>query len=581
MSGLGSAAAWRQRARRIRARLRTGARDTAPPDADGRGLMDGVGAPMPGFWRAVTGGRQALVSGVGRGPVDGGAASASGARRGSSDGEAEPEPGVSAGGPVDGAGAAVPGAGRVPDGGSAAPEPGGRRAVTGGPKGPVFGAGPNSPSPSQGWRGRDGERARGRRRAWAELLRLPALFTVPGDALTGAAAAGARPGARTLLAIGSSVCLYEAGMALNDWADREEDAAERPHRPLPSGRIRPAAALTAAGALTVAGLGLAARAGRPALGVAVPLAATVWAYDLTLKHTPAGPVAMAGARALDLLLGAAATTGRTRPALPSAALLGTHTLAVTTVSRRETQGGSSLAPVAALAATGLLTYFLTRRPGTAAAAAPASGTPAEGTTASRSAPAAPGTPARPVVSPAGARPLAARAVGEFPPAAGLAQRWLTSADPSRRRASVAPARPRALRSAVAAVGDFRPAACLAQRWPGFADPFRRRAAPARPRALRSAVAAVPDPRLPGRPAGPPLTALASAALYVLATARPCLHAALNPSPPLTQRAVGAGIRATIPLQAGLSARCGAPASALLIAALAPLGARFARRVSVT
>ncbi|NEC73471.1 UbiA family prenyltransferase, partial [Streptomyces rochei] len=84
----------------------------------------------------------------------------------------------------------------------------------------------------------------------AELLRLPALFTVPGDALAGAAATGARPGRRTLLAIGSSLCLYEAGMALNDWADRAEDAVERPHRPLPSGRVRPAAALTAAGVLT-------------------------------------------------------------------------------------------------------------------------------------------------------------------------------------------------------------------------------------------------------------------------------------------------------------------------------------------
>ncbi|MGW1862898.1 UbiA family prenyltransferase, partial [Streptomyces collinus] len=74
-------------------------------------------------------------------------------------------------------------------------------------------------------------------RAWAELLRLPALFTVPGDVLAGAAAVSGRTGPRTLLAAGSSLCLYEAGMALNDWADREEDAAERPHRPLPSGRI--------------------------------------------------------------------------------------------------------------------------------------------------------------------------------------------------------------------------------------------------------------------------------------------------------------------------------------------------------
>ncbi|WP_161270691.1 UbiA family prenyltransferase, partial [Streptomyces sp. SID335] len=99
------------------------------------------------------------------------------------------------------------------------------------------------------------------RRAWAELLRLPALFTVPGDALAGAAATGLRPDHRTLLAIGSSLCLYEAGMALNDWADRAEDAVERPERPLPSGRIAPPAALTAATALTAAGLALASRAG--------------------------------------------------------------------------------------------------------------------------------------------------------------------------------------------------------------------------------------------------------------------------------------------------------------------------------
>ncbi len=275
---------------------------------------------------------------------------------------------------------------------------------------------PGRPTPS-GPRGRVARspgrsRTGGRSRAWAELLRLPALFTVPGDVLAGAAAVAARPGRGSLLAIGSSLCLYEAGMALNDWADRAEDAVERPHRPLPSGRIRPAAALTAACALTAAGLALAARAGRPALSVATPLAATVWSYDLLLKRTPAGPAAMAAARALDLLLGAAAGAGRVRPALPSAALLGTHTLAVTAVSRQETRGGSPLAPLAALAATGAVTRLLPDRPLT--------------------------------------------------------------------------------------------------------------------------------------------TALALG--YATTTARPYLHASLNPSPPLTQRAVGAGIRATIPLQAARAAR---------------------------
>nr|WP_258314872.1 UbiA family prenyltransferase [Streptomyces sp. Act143] len=301
---------------------------------------------------------------------------------------------------------------------------------------------------------------------------MPALFTVPGDVLAGAATTTARTDSRTLLAIGSSLCLYEAGMALNDWADRTEDAAERPRRPIPSGRVRPAEALTAACVLTAAGLTLAARAGRPALAVATPLAATVWAYDLALKHTPVGPVAMAAARGLDLLLGAAATTGRTRDALPSAALLGTHTLAVTTVSRQETRDGSPLPPLAALAATALLTRLITSRP------------PADRGTA-----AAPGLPG-----------------------------------------TTAPGSPRA----------------------------------------------IPSTRTP-----PVLLDTALAAAYAATVARPYVHAALNPSPPLTQRAVGSGIRATIPLQAALTARSGARTGALLVAALAPLGRKFARKVSVT
>nr|WP_245654576.1 UbiA family prenyltransferase [Streptomyces violens] len=212
-------------------------------------------------------------------------------------------------------------------------------------------------------------------RAWAELLRISAPASVPGDLLAGAAAAGLRPNARTALAACSSLCLYEAGMALNDWADRDIDALERPHRPIPSGRITPGAALAAAGGLTAAGLACAAAAGRPALATATALAVTVWAYDLHLKNTPFGPTAMACARALDLLQGAVATTGRgsgastgaavgagadaavphphttaALRALPSAALLGAHTFTVTTVSRREAQGSSSSLPLLALAA---------------------------------------------------------------------------------------------------------------------------------------------------------------------------------------------------------------------------------------
>ncbi|WP_406064002.1 UbiA family prenyltransferase [Streptomyces sp. NBC_01077] len=347
-------------------------------------------------------------------------------------------------------------------------------------------------------------RRTGRAQAWAELLRVSALFSVPGDALAGAAAAGARPGRGTLCAIGASLCLYEAGMALNDWADRTEDAAERPHRPLPSGRITPSAALTASAALTTAGLALASRAGRPALAVATALATTVWAYDLGLKHTPAGPATMATARALDLLLGATASTSgdsaahrRAAHALPSAALLGAHTYAVTAVSRHETQGGSTRTPLAALAVTLTVAGVAS---GAASGAVPgvASGAVSGGLTGRRS-----GSPA--AVSPSGGPAPAPRPRPTLPTRLPLSSR-----------------------------------------------------------------------RPPSRGLGS-LLALA----YARTPATLLLHAALNPSAALTERAVGGGIRATIPLQAALAARAGAPGTALALLGLVPAARALARKVSPT
>ncbi|MFF2777430.1 SCO3242 family prenyltransferase [Streptomyces sp. NPDC058052] len=200
-------------------------------------------------------------------------------------------------------------------------------------------------------------------RALVELVRAPAALTVLGDTLAGAAASGRPPApGRTVRLAAASTCLYWAGMALNDYADRHEDAEERPHRPVPSGRISPRAALGTAAALTGAGLTAAASAGRDTLAVAVPLAATVWAYDLALKHTPYGPATMAAARGLDVLMGAGAR--RARHACAPAALLAGHTYAITAVSRRETLGAGAALPAGALAATGavaLLAAALTPR----------------------------------------------------------------------------------------------------------------------------------------------------------------------------------------------------------------------------
>ena len=185
----------------------------------------------------------------------------------------------------------------------------------------------------------------------AELVRAPAALTVPGDTLVGAAAAGWPFGRATVALSAAAVCLYWAGMALNDWADRDVDAVERPGRPIPSGRVRPDEALAVAAGLSVAGLLLAGAAGgRRAAGVAGSLAASIWAYDLVLKATPAGPLAMATCRGLDVLLGAG--TGRLRAAAVPAGLVAAHTVAVTMLSRGEVGGSSSRTVARTLALTG-------------------------------------------------------------------------------------------------------------------------------------------------------------------------------------------------------------------------------------
>jgi 4-hydroxybenzoate polyprenyltransferase len=212
--------------------------------------------------------------------------------------------------------------------------------------------------------------------ALAELVRAPAALSVPGDVVAGAGAARVLDHRTAGLAC-ASVCLYWAGMAANDWADRELDAAERPERPIPSGRVSAPAALGIAAGLTAAGLVLAGAAGgRRALAVAGPLAATVWAYDLLAKNTAAGPVAMAACRALDVLLGA--STGRVTRAVPAALAVGVHTYTVTALSRGEVAGTRPRVAATTLATTAAVASVVAAAPGRRVfprgRAAPAAGT---------------------------------------------------------------------------------------------------------------------------------------------------------------------------------------------------------------
>lgn len=196
---------------------------------------------------------------------------------------------------------------------------------------------------------------------YLDLVRAPASLTVLGDAVVGALSARGSGGDSPLRGgalAASSVCLYSAGMALNDWADADLDAIERPERPIPSGRITRARALAVGAGLTALGIGSAFAAGRASGLVSLALAGALWAYDLVFKPTAAGPVVMAVCRGLDVMMGAAGPGWR--GALLPASAVAAHTVAVTAVSRGEVDGstrmtgGAAVAASVAVAASGLL-----------------------------------------------------------------------------------------------------------------------------------------------------------------------------------------------------------------------------------
>ena len=196
---------------------------------------------------------------------------------------------------------------------------------------------------------------------YLDLVRAPASLTVLGDALVGALSARG-PGGDGPLRVGAlaaaSVCLYSAGMALNDWADADLDALERPERPIPSGRISRDRALAVGVGLTALGVGAAFAAGRRSGLVSVALAGALWAYDTVFKPTAAGPVVMAVCRGLDVMMGAAGPGWRS--ALVPAGAVAAHTVAVTAISRGEVDGSTAttgrvaVATSVAVAASGLL-----------------------------------------------------------------------------------------------------------------------------------------------------------------------------------------------------------------------------------
>jgi 4-hydroxybenzoate polyprenyltransferase len=145
-------------------------------------------------------------------------------------------------------------------------------------------------------------------KAYAQLVRLPNIFTAMADIALGGAAAIATgtPWSRWpafVAVLVASSCLYAAGMVWNDFFDIEQDRRERPFRPLPSGQVSRRAGAIIGLILLLVGVALAMAVGMTSVVLAVLLVLAIMLYDAWLKRTPAGPMAMGSCRFLNVLLG--------------------------------------------------------------------------------------------------------------------------------------------------------------------------------------------------------------------------------------------------------------------------------------
>jgi 4-hydroxybenzoate polyprenyltransferase len=138
----------------------------------------------------------------------------------------------------------------------------------------------------------------------------------------------------------STACLYGGGVVLNDFFDAEIDRTERPERPIPSGRVAPAAAAGLGLGLLLAGITTAWQATTAAGLLAAATAGLILLYDTWGKRQRiAGPVNMGMCRGLNLLLGVAAAPAALASAWPLALLPLVYITAVTALSRGEVHGG--------------------------------------------------------------------------------------------------------------------------------------------------------------------------------------------------------------------------------------------------
>ena len=189
-------------------------------------------------------------------------------------------------------------------------------------------------------------------KAFLSLVRIPTVFSSMSNAYAGywigtLAVGGAIGGfpLRILAGIAAAGLFIMAGMALNDVADKDVDARERPNRPIPSGAVKLAAAWGISLFMMAAGLGILAAANPLSACVGLALCAAIFAYNFGLKGGPLGPAAMGLCRALNLLTGMSLAWTTVPSTLPRSAWLALASLwayiALVTFLARDEVGGNT------------------------------------------------------------------------------------------------------------------------------------------------------------------------------------------------------------------------------------------------
>lgn len=147
--------------------------------------------------------------------------------------------------------------------------------------------------------------------AYAELVRVPNLFTAPPDVVLGAALVAASGHSVSVTVVGglavASMALYAGGTTLNDAFDAPDDVHARPERPIPSDRVTRRTAFGLGFAFLLTGTAVAfVTAGRRGAIVAGAIAAAIVLYDGVAKGTTAGFLTMGATRGLNVILGTTA-----------------------------------------------------------------------------------------------------------------------------------------------------------------------------------------------------------------------------------------------------------------------------------